>query len=348
MSYVPIIIFMGLSYLFLALEEITNRPKKILKLLIISAFIVLASFRSLTIPDTYAYASSYQYLRVGLSNVFMSYYETGFTIFSMLIKLVAGSNYRLFFGVIAGTNLFLVNKLIKKYNIPLTIMPLLIYLSFYGFYDNFVVLRAGLAFTVLLYAWSTFRINKIASLFLFVLAASFHQSALIGILGYLVIIRSRKVSPKIYLIWLFAIISLYFLRIDVFIYDFIIEIMVENDLFNNHKFLYYVNNIKFTEGISYRFLLNYLIAIFLIFTKNNKPNYYHDLLNIYMIGMTIVAFFPSFVWIERLTDFFIATNFILIPIAINTFKDKYIRIIICLPIIALNVLFVLRIMNKVA
>lgn len=348
MSYLTITIFMGMSYLFLVLEEITNRPKKILKLLIISAFIVLVSFRSLTIPDTYGYASSYQYLRVGLSNIFMSYYETGFAMFSMLIKMVAGSNYRLFFGVIAVTNLFLVNKLIKKYNINLTIMPLLIYLSFYGFYQNYVVLRAGIAFTLLLYAWATFGKNKIASLFLFFLASSFHLSALIGILGYLVIIRSRKISTKVYLIWLFAIISLYFLRIDVFIYDFIIETMLENGLFNNHRFLYYINNIRFIEGVSYRFLLNYLVAIFLIFTNKNKPNFYNDLLNIYMIGMTIVAFFSSFVWIERLTDFFIATNFILIPIAINTFKDKYIRIIICLPIIALNVLFVLRIMSQAA
>lgn len=345
MSYVPIVAFMGLSYLFLSLEEITNRPKRIFKLLIISTFIVLVAFRSLSIPDTFGYASSYQYLRLGLSNVFMSYYEIGFVIYSMLIKIVAGSNYRIFFGVIAITNLVLVNKITKKYNITLTIMPILIYLSFYGFYYNFIVLRAGLAFTLLLYAWSTFHNNKIASLFLFILASFFHQSALIGILGYLVIIRSRKMSLKIYLIWLFAILALYFMRIDVYIYDSIIEIMLNNDLFNNHRFLYYINNIKLTEGISFRFLLNYIIAIFLIINKKNKPSFYHDLLNIYMLGMTIIGFFSSFVWIERLTDYFIATNFLLITLAINTFKDKYIRIIICLPIIALNMLFVLRIMN---
>jgi hypothetical protein len=344
MSYLTITIFMGFSFIFLALEEFSNRPKKILGLLILTSFILLASFRSLSVPDTIQYLTSYQYLKLELSNIFSNSFEIGFEILSIFIKRFAGSNYILFFGVIAGTNLFLINKVITKYGMTLTIAPLIIYLSYYGFYFNFIILRAGLAFSLLMYSWSLFRNNKIASLILFFISVSFHQSALIGIIGYLVIIISRKVSSKSYIIWLIVIISLYFIRIDLLLYNFIVTFILENNLFVGNRFIFYITNIKFNEGISFRFLLNFIVVIFLIFTKVNKPNYYHDLLNIYMIGMTIVAFFSSFIWIERLSDFLIATNFILITLALNNLKDKYLKLLIILFIVSLNLTFILRIM----
>lgn len=342
MNQVHLTLFMIMSYFLWSLEIITNKSRKIFTLLIIMLFIFLASYRSIHIPDTLAYANSYHSL--SLSNVEMSYFEIGFTIYSALIKFISGGNLTVYFGIITATNLLLIYKGLEKINTNKLILPIILYISYYGIYFNFIVLRAGLAFSLLFYAYSIFYENRIKSVVFFLLACTFHQSAVVGIIGYFIIINSKKFSNNAYFFWFLLIIIMYFLRVDIFFYD-NIHLFLENTGFlkTNH-FGYYFDNIKFTSGISNKFIFNYILGIFMISVRKYYDVKYQNVLNIYMVGLTIISLFSSFLWIERISDYFIAFSFIILTKAIYTFKDKGVQLLISMIVVFFNLLFIFRIM----
>ena len=64
-----------------------------------------------------------------------------------------------------------------------------------------------------------------------------------------------------------------------------------------------------------------------------------------MIGLTITAMLSNIMLIQRVTDFFIAINFILLAVIIENSKYKIKWITIYTISVTLNAIFVLRIIN---
>lgn len=71
---------------------------------------------------------------------------------------------------------------------------------------------------------------------------------------------------------------------------------------------------------------------------------YQNLLNIYMIGLTIMSLFSSFLWIERISDYFIAISFIMLTEVVYTFKYKGMQLLISMTVVFFSLLFIFRIM----
>ena len=166
------------------------------------AFIVLVSLRDVSTPDTEGYAIFYE--SVTSSDLF-SYnfsYEKGFVLLAIIIKLISSST-SFFFGTLTFINLsiivYLFQRLSSIFNIQnrnTILIGLLSYCAFFGLYYNAIVLRAGLALSMILLYTS---INsKKRRLMLLILAFLFHQTAIIFVIG--IIIMSLKMSYRSYLI----------------------------------------------------------------------------------------------------------------------------------------------------
>lgn len=348
LSFESLSIFIVVCILFLSVETLNKKREKrfwILRFLLAIIFSLLAAFRSLEVPDTNAYVYNFNILTSNLTNVYMSYYEQGFTILSLLIKFLFGSNYKIYFFCITIINTFLISKSTKNLGIRLMLLPTILYLSFYGLYFNFVVIRAGLAFSLLLYSWSIFDNNRIKSMLFFLLACFFHQSSIFTGMVYIILFLKKKLSLDRYVIWIFLIGVLYLVKLDSLYLGEFIRMFGNSSYLQSQRFIYYLENNTMIEGISIRFLLNYLIGILLILSSRNKDIKYFNFLNIYLLGMSIIALFSSFTWIERVTDFFIATNFILLSFLIESLKDRSIKLLIAIPIIFANIFFAIRILN---
>lgn len=346
MQYSLLFVFISVMTLLLLMESLINKKMKIGWLILVSLFVLFSSIRNISVPDTWGYINSFTTLRLTFDSLRYTTYEPGFVILSLFVKKFISVDHKIYFGIITAINLLIMKKAFKNYNLKLLIIPTVIYISFYGFYFNFITLRAGLAFSFICYSWSIFNKNKFRSLLLLLTACLFHISSLFVLPSYLLINKKVILTKKLYYFWIMLISILYLIKIDIIFIDRVIDLVNYFNLFDGHRFSYYINNIKFNYGISFKFYFNIFYLIVFILFKDKKDNRYNYLININMIGLTIVSFFPSFMWVERVTDFYIATNIILASLMFEKIKDAYLRYLIILPFVYMNIVFVVRIINR--
>lgn len=193
------------------------------------AFLCMIAFRPSTVRDTIPYINlfnsmeSYQFTfglgrHVGVAGGM----ELGFANLCKLTSLIS-SSYQVFFFVVAlltvGVGVLATMLISSKMNNTLSlfqqrILPaFILFVSYYGFMYTGIVLRAGLAISFCLLAYAMiFRKRYVFALFAFLIAFSFHNSALI----FLVIIVAYVVLPvgdiKTYRVIALSITGLYILR----------------------------------------------------------------------------------------------------------------------------------------
>ena len=165
-------------------------------------FILIIGFRSLDVPDTEPYVLFFQGLNQSSLFDQSFLYEKGFVALSFLIKQLT-NNYNYYFAIIAFLNVLLVGysfkcltKNEKVKNSKSMLIAYLSYMSFFGFFYNAIVLRAGLAISCLMLIL-TIRDRRI-KVILFILAFLFHRTSLFFIIGYLVFFYAKKKTNKTY------------------------------------------------------------------------------------------------------------------------------------------------------
>ncbi len=374
MNLIHIIIFILGCFMFSHIEKFYNIP--FAKWVFIIPFCFLIANRSLDVPDTEPY---FNYLINEDPSIiyFENYgYEAGFQMFTKISKFIVGENYNLYFTLITLTNLLIIDialtrifnifcfeeddtfkasnslesvELLNKYSI----LPLTLYVAYFGIYFNAIVLRVGMSLTFLVLA-SSFAIKpqkKILDYLIIVallfVSYSFHAIAVLGIIIILLLIYSKQQSLKIY-IWICTLIGItYFsnltFRLGDTVFGFITSL---NTLaYLSGKLSAYGGDSAMFDvtKISMKFVFFWLMSFTLIFNQI-KSKVYYKYFNVFITGLAFYALFRSVLLVERVTDFFLLFSFVvfylfLIKQSALKFWFYYIMIVL------LQLTFVLRITN---
>ena len=300
-------------------------------------------FRPITLPDNEAYVEWYKnsnYIVTSFTKGLSLNQEIGFFYLLKFLRGIFGNNYQFFFITLAIINSVLMyfgsKSIIKNtyhnnsiYSIEGKIsgrfifLPLFIlYLSYYGYMYNLVVLRAGIALSLLYFSVSLLLNNKrFYGILFFFISLLFHQTAILGLFVILVSFISTNISKKKYLTILFILLILYIFQISKFMstIDFNSLLGFSNKK-NENIFGSYLANESAYGGYSFRTAV-FLINTGVIILINSKNFVVRKLLNIVLFGVTLLVIFGSIQAFERATDFFIIFSFILYYLTLNGMQN---------------------------
>lgn len=369
------VFFVG-SFLVIFLERRCLIP--FLKWIFIVPFCFILANRSLKVPDTEAYFDYfYNSDASGIDDFSNSSFEIGFQFFSKVIKLIVGENFIFYLAIITMLNLLIIDFSAKRVshlfqieqknndleegfngrnrflsNSYFSIFPLALYVAYFGIYTNAIVLRVGIAISLLVLAASyTLKEKKSISdifkiIILFVLGYFFHATMLIGFFVVFILFSNKRFSKKRYL-WIWFIIGfIYFSNFSTWLgnsaFSFIASLN-ELTLLASKMSSYEGNVVQETGGISNKFVFYWIMAFVLIFYSFSSKIYY-KLLNVYLIGLAIFALFRSVILIERVTDYFLIFSFLIFYLFL-IMQKPYKFWLFFIPIVIIQLVFVLRITN---
>lgn len=351
------------------------------KWIFIIPFALIIANRSIDVPDTEVYMSYlisedtefYRYLDFG--------YEPGFQTMTKFYKLVLDDNYTIYFLMITIINLIIIDYSMQRiskvyydedrdrdeesitnhsglpgqfsYNNNFSIFPLTLYVSYYGLYFNAIVLRVGIALSLVILS-ASFSIKEKRSkldyvwiILILTLSYFFHSTALLGVIINLIILFSKRFSNKTYILFWIFIGLFYFTNITSKLGDTIFgmitslnSLTVVSTKLENYEGYDIFN----AQGISFKFIFYYLMSFVLLFENVNSKIYF-KILNILFVGLFLFAIFRSVLLIERVTDYFLL--FTIIAFYFYLLQQKTLKFWIYYSLIVLiQVVFVLRITNK--
>lgn len=371
MNVISIIIFFGTCLLICLLEKFLHTRIPFIKWLYIIFFCLITANRSILVPDTENYIDYFTTTTFSFDDFNYYSFEIGFQIFSKLIKLIVGDNVFLYFFIITFINLVIIDGTIRRLNKISTIsddiviednnncntysssiLPLILYLAFYGIYFNCIVLRVGLSLSLIAFA-STFMINEtrtksdyIIAILLLIIAYFIHATAILGILILMVLSFSKKLSIKNYVIIGITIGIIYFLNFSSKLGDGVTSFISSlNTLASlSTKLSNYEGNVTFDVGISFKFVFFWIFYFILLFS-NIRNNTYYKYLNLYLLGLLLFALFRPVLLIERVTDFFLFFSFIVFYLFLE--KQSSLKFMLYISImIAMQLIFIIRITNR--
>jgi len=285
------------------------------------AFLLIIALRPTTVRDTIAYMNlfnamdSYQFtLGLGRNVGIASNMEIGFMNLCKFISLVS-SSYRVFFFIVAflsvGVGTLATILISASANdapkAEYRILPaLMLFISYYGFLDSGIALRAGIAISFCLLSYAMIvRKQYVLSLIVYLLAFSFHNSVLVFLIVIAIYLIIPAMSIKTYRIIALAIIGLYFFRFFDLFQELIIQIA--RFLADTIPFLSFFNSYLNGEFLTSGFLKTILLFIFefvyltFCFTDNISKKQKKNL-NVIMIVSIIAALVGSFPVIVRILD----------------------------------------------
>lgn len=335
--------------------------------LFITVFVIIIGGRNISVPDTDQYLEFYQQtLSSSILDIPLYSYEIGFQLLTKILKLITNESSFFYFGIIVFINSYLLfksfchlkyiayqkesssDKLFYKINIQ---EFLLLYFSYWGLYYTGIVLRAGIAISILIYistllCASYISLKKWLAIFLLaIVSCFFHITALLGIVALIVFYISKKMTMRSYLLLFLLICVILFGRISFWIVDILdknmpmIFSLIED---TNLAKLQAYSNIDASIKVSYRFLFCLVIGLFLIMCKR-MPGYYYKYLNVYIVGLFLGALFSAVESFSRIMDFFIVYSFILISMRLCVIDSFRTRLSIMFSIVLVQFLFVYRI-----
>ncbi|MGD6856663.1 EpsG family protein [Bacillus infantis] len=299
-----------------SIDLVYKKNSKIFLISICIFFAIIVASRSVNIvPDTLGYLTAYLSLDTFTfytSETAPSGFELGFIYLSELIKMFAGPYYFIYFLFITIINLIIIVfslKNIFETNLKYSniFVAIAIYISYYGFYYNAIVLRAGIAISIILLAASLALKKKwLVSISLVLLAITFHQSAIIGLVILLILkLKIRFSKKKYFIIWLVIGIVLFSKIGTHFMLDIILYLLNYFPEYN-----VYIRTLSFSTTLTSWNIFYYLLGgLFLTYSKKNDR--YYNILNVYYIGILLVALVPGMNILYRMLDYFIVFNFIL-------------------------------------
>ena len=377
------IVYITLFFSGCLLLSLVERQWKIpfAKWIFIIPFCVLIANRSVEVPDTEAYLTYY-----GLENTSLDDYgqiencgfELGFRVYTKLIKLLVGDEAVWYFAFIALTNLLIIdysmNRISRLFREEyknnnlfgkdvgganvlkesfFSIMPLTLYVSFFGLYFNAIVLRSGIALSLLVFA-SSIAIKEgkkwrdyLLLIALLCVAYLFHATAVIGGLIIFVVLVTDQLPPKNYLLAWFSIGFLYFTNLFSWFGNMAFSAVASlNTLpFLALKLSYYEGEVVFDIGrVAMKFMFFWAMALVLII-HNRSSKIYYKYLNVYLAGLALWAVFRSVLLIERITDYFLLFSVVLFYLFLSQQKPLKFLVYYIL-IIVMQLIFVLRITNR--
>jgi hypothetical protein len=376
MNIAVFISFIFICIAFSIIEYYNNKSIKIFSIIAIFFFVLLVTFRSKSTPDTTAYINYFESISTDIWSTFSSlsnYWESeiGYTLLNQFIKSNLGNNYKILFAIIPVINLAFIysaskniSSIIFKESIALDIshnelktkrknqrfllfMPLFaLYVSYYGFMYSGIVLRAGLAISILIFAYSKILQGRyILSLLLSVVSIAFHQTALIGIIAILfTFIKFKTKKSMYYFIWL-VLGLIYMSKIWIYFAP-LISNYVQIYLFATESktmslFSEYLDIEIFFYSYSYMVLIM-LVNFFISIRYIKETDAFRSLLNISLFGLTLLVLFGSITIFSRVTDFFTVFNFLLFYFALNNMNSKLYKSIFISWIIITNSIFFYR------
>ena len=312
---------------FVLSQNQTKLNEKLVFLLVLLMSMIMA-VRDIKVPDTEGYVE--WFLKdYGIFDFANSPHEKGYTIFSRVFHVVFGDFYQLYFAFFPLFNFYLLSKasriicsvmthskktIVDSIIVPFNILFLFItYFSYYGIYHNAIVIRAGVATSLLILSLALLLRNNnkkdiIGSVFYFFLALSFHTSVLVCIPMFWLVRHNLNITNDLYRIILTGIFFIYLLSpylnviMDPINQLFLVLSSSDNTEFS--KFEYYDGSSTFvSDGISFKFLFFYLFGWIFVINKA-KNHVYNRLMNIYIVGLLVWAIFRPILWVERITDFY--------------------------------------------
>jgi hypothetical protein len=375
MSLVYIILFILGCFIFSQIERFYKIPS--VKWIFIIPFCLIIANRSLDVPDTSIYLN---YLITEDPSI--SYYENygfevGFQTFTKIAKSIVDDNYYLYFTLITLTNLLVIDlALTRIINIfcreedesfkslnslesvelrnKYSILPLTLYVAYFGIYFNAIVLRVGISLSLLVLS-ASFAIKPqknildysiiVALLFVGYL---FHAIAVLGIIIILILIYSKQQSLKTY-VWICSLIGIIYFsnltsRLGDTVFGFITSLNTLS-LLSSKLSNYSGDSTMFgVSKISTKFVFFWLMSFVLIFNQIESKVYY-KFLNVFITGLALYGLFRSVLLVDRATDFFLLFSFVvfyLFLIKQSALKFWFYYIFIVL----LQLTFVLRITNN--
>ena len=175
-------------------------------------------------------------------------------------------------------------------------------MSFWNFGVNGV--RNGISTSFVIYAFSLEQ-KKLKTILVFLLAISFHKTAILPILAYLITLKFSNTKMLIRT-WLFAVIFSYFF--GEVIENFIQQFISLNDFTNNKNtqnlFVDEINNQEVRRGFRVDFIIYSGFAILMgyVYTVKMKVNniIYFRLLNTYLIANIVWVFFIYAAYTNRI------------------------------------------------
>lgn len=348
-------IFLGYTFLICGISCKSKLFREFVIFLFIFFFASIAATRFDTVPDTKEYIKHYiDVAKLPFNDFGLYYFEPGYVLLAKLNYRIFREYYRIFFLFLTILNCLLVSVSIKNFycdereTSKYVVLSLIYYISFYGLYFNFIVLRFGLAGSFFLLSLANFKKKNIKSVIFYSMSILCHMSFLIILPFYICVFLQKKIHSKaFYYIWLLVVGIIYYFRMGRLFTSSILAIIVHfgEKIFGNYA--YYLNNLDLGNSkIAMRFTLNYLMGFIFVRYGNIKDRYYAVILFFYFIGLSIYSLFSMIELIDRVSDILLLSGIFLVPIyykALKTVQDKF---ILYFPICIMNMLFAIRIINR--
>ncbi len=274
-------------------------------------FSVFVSFRSVYVPDTS------NYIRIYDISFFSQYdYEKGYILLQSFHKVIFGYSYTSFFAMVAIINLSIIYFVIRKLNLTYPLIAFAIYLSYYGIFNNFIVLRSGLASSFILLSWVYYKENKFKSVIFFLVALFLHSSAVIALPGYFILSFKFRLGKLEYFIAIIIFMFIAILGIDRIFYPLISPNFPIIGDYSSH-----LSDNVFWYPLRIPIQMAGVLSLYIVMDMDHDDEEYIKFFNLYLFGFFMYCFTSSLGNSYRLFMYFDLLQFYLI----SKIAEKYIK-----------------------
>ena len=313
---------------------------KFLKFFSLSLIVyILVLYAGLRIPsggDWYNYILTFQEIN-NYSDIFnYSIYskEPLYLLLNVFIKSIS-DNYFILFLFIAFFSIILNFLSYKKYT-KYYFVSIILYVSFFYYFRELGAIRAGLAYSIVLYALQYIEKKQIKIFLIFnFIAIGFHYTAILALFAYPLYHYINWNKTKFLIILFIGILS-NILHLS----NFVLNLIPQNSSFIIfQKIISYQKDsgLVYSLGFDLTNIKNILlISIFIIFYNflSYKIRYFNIIFFIFFIGSIFRIFFSDFgILAARSATLFLTVEPILITYIIYLLKDKYLKVLLIFIII---------------
>lgn len=312
-----------------------SKQFKYFEIFFVIIFFTFVYLRPSTLPDYEAYIDFYNHLHFSdfiFDNGLNSFYNYEFGFFGLMhISKSVGLDFRMFSLLLTVINISIIyqasKRIFKKqflYGDVKFFLPFfLIYISYFGFLYNLIVLRAGISITLVFFSLSLFIDRKyFFSILVLFISVFFHRSALVGVIVFSFFYFIPVLSRKSYYVFWFFLLALYILRVDISVLNIDVNLILGlSDSKIDNLFGSYLAKGFNVSRYSFRILL-YLLSIPFIIKSCDRNNTFSKLLNIFMLGIFLQILFQGFAAFTRVSDYFTFYSVILYSYIVFSRKTK--------------------------
>lgn len=308
--------------------EIHGRKEKrygwIPVLIIIIPMIIVAAMRKDTIGDTYAYMVSFRNTTASFSAIPEIFAENGkdkgFSVFNILIKMVVGDHYQIYFGIIAAICLFCVAYVYRKYSCNFAMSMFLFLASSDYIQWTHNGMRQFIAVCIIFAATDLLLKKRYVPYILIVLLAStIHATALLMVpICFIVQGRGWNIRSV-----LFTIAVLIAINFSGALSDFIVDFMTDTQYSSE------VNQFLATDGTNILRVVVFAVPpiLALVFRRYLNASQYPILdlsvnMSIISMGAYIISAVTSGIFVGRIPIYFSLYNYILLPWLVENVFEK--------------------------